>query len=121
MGLAAPTEEERDKWNLLGTQSRALVLKSPWAPQMSLQRMHASKGDKYILIKYLSFNFFPPQYKRIKVAMMNRNKVVSQIPDSSPHRILSHETQACISLRVRLIKCVEAICSEMLPLQFGLT
>lgn len=81
----------------------------------------ASKGDQYILIKYLSFNFFPPQYKRIKVAMMSRNKVVSQIPDSSPCRILSLETQACISLRVRLIKCVEAICSEMLPLLFGLT
>ena len=40
MGLAVPTEEKRDKWNLLGTQSRALVLRSPWAPQTSLQRMH---------------------------------------------------------------------------------
>ena len=75
-----------------------------------------SKGDQYILIKYLALNFFPPQYKRIKAAMMSTNKAVSQIPASSPCRILSHKNRACISLRVKLIKWFEAIFNGIIAL-----
>lgn len=48
--------------------------------------------------------------------MISRNKAVSPIPDSFPYEILGDETWAHIPLRVKFIKCVEAIVNRLTTL-----